>query len=37
MMSEEDLKEYHSIERNMRGIKKSNKYNYLEGNNGKSI
>ena len=31
MMSEEDLKEYHSIERNMRGIKKSNKYNYLEG------
>ena len=31
MMSDKDIEEYHNIERQMRGIKKSNKYNYLEG------
>ena len=31
MMSEEDLKEFHGLEKQVKGIKKSNKYNYLEG------
>ena len=31
MMSDKDIEEYHNIERQMRSIKKSNKYNYIEG------
>ena len=30
-MSDKDIEEYHNIERQMRSIKKSNKYNYIEG------
>jgi len=31
MMSDKDIEEYHSLEKQMRRIKKSNKYNYREG------
>ena len=31
MMDKKDLEEFHNLEKQMRGIKKSNKYNYIEG------
>ena len=30
-MSDKDIEEYHNIEKQMRKVKKNNKYNYLEG------
>ena len=30
MMSDEDIKEHHALDR-LKGIKKSNKYNYITG------
>ena len=31
MMSDEDIKEYHDLDKLKSGIKKSNKYNYIRG------
>jgi genome maintenance exonuclease 1 len=31
MMDEKDLKEFHSLEKQVKGMKKSNKYNYIQG------
>ena len=31
MMDEKDLEEYHNIGKNVKGMKKANKYNYLQG------
>ena len=31
MMTDKDIEEYHNIEKQMRKVKKNNKYKYLEG------
>ena len=31
MMNEKDLEEYHNIGKDIKGMKKANKYNYLQG------
>ena len=30
MMDEKDLKEFHSLEKQVKGMKKSSKYNYIQ-------
>ncbi len=31
MMDEKDIEEYHNIGKDIKGMKKANKFNYLEG------